>query len=95
MVFVAYYSDGSCGIAEAENEEIARQLLQSEEAYFTPPEDQIIRVRQLSVPFVSRWFFEYGDSEHPMEVARLCGLLGRIIAEEILSSQFKQMDKAV
>jgi hypothetical protein len=95
MVFVAYYSDGSCGIAEAENEEIARKLLQSEAAYFTPPEDQIISVRQLSAAFVSRWFLEYGDSEHPMEGARLCGLLGRIIAEEILASQFKQMDKAV
>jgi hypothetical protein len=84
MVFIAYYSDGSCGIAEAENEENARKLLRSEEAYFTPPEDRLVSVRRLSSPFVSRWFFDYSNSENPTEGARLCGVLGERVANEIL-----------
>jgi hypothetical protein len=87
MIFVARYSDGSCGIAEAENEEIARKLLQSAEAYFTPPQDRLISVRRLSSPFVSRWFFDYSDSENPMKVARLCGIIGERVADELLQKE--------
>ena len=94
MIFVARYNDGSCGIAEADSEEQARKLLQSEEIHFDPEQDRIISVRQLSTSFASRWFFEHQDSEDLVEIDRLSGLLGFNVAEEILQHEYRMIATA-
>ena len=94
MIFVARYNDGSCGIADAENEEQARKLLQSEEMRFDPERDRIISLRQLSTSFASRWFFEDEDSEDLVEIDRLSGLLGLSVAEEILQHEYPMIATA-
>ncbi len=94
MIFVARYNDGRCGIAEAENEEQERKLLQSEEMRFDPEQDQIISVRPLITPFASRWFFEDLDSDDFVEIDRLSGLLGFNVAEEILQHEYPMIATA-
>jgi len=94
MIFVARYNDGSCGIADAENEDQARQLLQSEEMRFDPEQDRIISLRPLTTPFASRWFFEDQDSDDLVEIDRLSGLLGFNVAEEILQHEYPMIATA-
>ncbi len=94
MIFVARYNDGSCGTAEAENEEQARKLLQSDEMRFDPEQDQIVSVRRLKASFASRWFFEDQDSEDLVEIDRLSGLLGITVAEEILQHEYPMIAAA-
>ncbi len=94
MIFVARYNDGRCGIAEAENEEQERKLLQSEEMRFDPEQDQIISVRPLITPFASRWFFEDLDSDDFVEIDRLSGLLGFNVAEEVLQHEYPMIATA-
>ena len=85
MIFVVRYSDGSCGIAEAASERGARALLRSEEVL----EDiDIVSVRRLSFPFVSRWFFDHKDSEVLLEVACLSGRLGHDVTDEVLDHEY-------
>jgi hypothetical protein len=87
MMFVARYGDGSCGIAEASDEVSARELLQSEEAFFHE-HDKIVSLRPLPRPFVSRWFFESKDSDELPEIDRLGGMLGHQVAEEIQEHEY-------
>ena len=88
MIFVARYADGSCGIADAENEEMARKLLRSEEMLFDPDQDRIVTVRPLSTAFVSRWFFEDKDSKEVVEIDRLAGQLGENVIDELMHHEY-------
>jgi hypothetical protein len=94
MIFVARYADGSCGIAEAENEEVARKLLQSEEIYFDPENDRIVTIRPLSTPFISRWFFDDKDSEDKAEIDRLAGLLGENVVDDVIHHEYSMIEVA-
>ena|SRR5438552_14005007 len=87
MMFIARYNDGSCGIAEAEDETKARALLESDEADFDPEKQRIATMRPLSGRFVSRWHFERRDSDD-MEIDRLGGTLGQEVADEILEHEY-------
>lgn len=88
MIFVARYSDGSCGIAQAENEEAARELLQSEEIWFDPETNRIVSLRPLSSSFVSRWFFDDHNSRELNEIDRLSGMLGERVADEVFEHEY-------
>jgi len=87
LIFVARYKNGSCGLAEAPNEERARQVLESEEADFDPEKDEIVNLRPLSGGFVSRWYFDHKDSDD-LEIDRLSGILGAEVTDEILEHEY-------
>lgn len=88
MIFVVRYNDGICGIMEAQTEEEARQVAQSEAMRFDPERDRVISVRQLAAPFASRWFLDGEESEEFEEIDSLSGLLGREVSEEILQHEY-------
>jgi len=44
--------------------------------------------------FVSRWFFELKDSNDPIEVDRLCGMLGHDLSEEITEHEYPKIAAA-
>ena len=94
MIFIARYNDGTCGIAEAADEANARELLQSDGALFDPERDTIVSLRSSSRKFVSRWFFELKDSNDPIEVDRLCGMLGHDVSEEITEHEYPMIAAA-
>ncbi len=54
MIFVARYKDGTCGIADAQNETEARALLQSEAAWFNPDDDELVSLRLTLM--MTNWF---------------------------------------
>lgn len=88
MIFVGRYADGSCGIAEAANEEAARKLFESDEIYFDAENDRIVSIRNLSTPFVSRWFFDQKDGQDTVEIDRLTGGLGERVVEDVLRHEY-------
>ena len=94
MIFVARYKDGTCGIADASNEAEARALLQSEAALFNPDDDEIVSLRALTSPFVSRWFFEDVNSKELTEVARLSGMLSHDVADELYEHEYPMISAA-
>lgn len=94
MIFVARYKDGSCGIAEAGNEADARKALESDLAWFKPGDDEIMSLRPVTAPFVSRWFFEDVGSKELSEVARLSGMLNESVAEEIYDHEYPMISAA-
>jgi hypothetical protein len=94
MIFVARYQDGSCGIADAATEAAARELLQSEAAWFDPHRNKIISLRPLTTPFVSRWYFEEMNSEELSEVARLSGMFSHDVAEELYEHEYPMISAA-
>jgi hypothetical protein len=87
MMFVARYRNGDCGIVEASDEASARQLLESDEAWFDE-NDKIVSLRPLSQPFVSRWSFHSTDSDNLEEIDLLHGWLGNRVAEEIQEREY-------
>jgi hypothetical protein len=94
VIFIARYNDGTCGITEATDEANARELLQSDGALFDPERDTIISLRPSSRKFVSRWFFDLKDSNDPIEVDRLCGMLGHDLSEEITELEYPMIAAA-
>lgn len=94
MIFVARYKDGSCGIADAANETEARDLLESDTAWFNPDDDEIVSLRPVTTPFVSRWFFEDVKSAELTEVARLSGMLSHDLAEELYEREYPMISAA-
>jgi hypothetical protein len=94
MIFVARYADGTCGIAEAANEADGRMLLESEEAWFKPDDDEIISLRPLTCQFVSRWYFEDVKSNELCEVARLSGMVSHDVAEELYEHEYPMISTA-
>jgi hypothetical protein len=71
VIFVARYKDGSCALVDGVDEAEARELAQSEAAWFKSGEDEIVSLRPLAAPFVSRWFFEDIKSKELIEIDRL------------------------
>lgn len=94
MIFVARYKDGSCGIADAVNEEEARDWLESDAAWFDPKNDEIVSLRALAEPFVSRWFFEDMKSKELTEIARLSGMVSHGVAEELYENEYPMISAA-
>ncbi len=94
MIFVARYKDGTCGIADAQNETEARALLQSEAAWFNPDDDEMVSLRALTSPFVSRWFFEDVKSKELTEVARLSGMFSHDVADELYEHEYPMISAA-
>jgi hypothetical protein len=94
MIFVARYKDGTCGIADAGTELDARNVLQSEAAWFDPKSDEIVSLRPLIGQFVSRWFFEGVNSNELSEIDRLSGMLSHEVAEEISEHEYPMISVA-
>jgi hypothetical protein len=87
MMFVARYRNGDCGIVEASDEASARQLLESNDTWFVE-DDEIVSIRPLSQPFVSRWSFHSTDSDYLEEIDLLEGIVTESIAEEIHQHEY-------